>query len=88
MITNPKFSGTFNRVMITLDGDAVSLDRALAMKILPVIAFLRNDGWSLGATLETEGVAYKAWADKWTHFFVGGDSHWRPISEYQEWKNG
>lgn len=36
--------------------------------IKPVIIFVRNDGWSLGAPEEYEVEAHAMWSDSWTHF--------------------
>lgn len=47
------------RIVINKEGEAVTMKRAREMGILPLIVFIRNDGWMLGAPLEFEKVAYE-----------------------------
>lgn len=74
--------GGFSRVVVNHDGEGWSPARAFAIGIAPDIGFRRKDGWCLGAPWNLEHVAYRMWADEWTHFAKHGDTHWRPISEY------
>ncbi len=47
----------------------------------PTVAFLRDDGWILGAPYGLEIAAYKMWPDQWTHF-TRDFKKWVPIAEF------
>lgn len=72
------FSG-FNRVVISYEGDAVSMKRAFEMGIEPDVGYMRNDGWSLGAPKELEDVAFRMWADQWTHVIRKPETEWTKL---------
>lgn len=70
----------FNRVVINYEGEAWPATRAKqALGISPEVGFMRNDGWALGAPKELEDVAYRLWADEWTHKISKGETEWTPI---------
>lgn len=46
------------------------------------IVFVRRDGWSLGAPLHLERVAYELWADHWVSFCRRPDLEMRSICDY------
>ena len=48
----------------------------------PVIIFIRNDGWSLGASKDLVHAAERIWRDKWAVVLVPGDDE--PV-RYQDW---
>ena len=48
----------------------------------PVVIFIRNDGWSLGASKELVHAAERIWRDKWAAVIVQGKKE--PIG-YQKW---
>lgn len=50
----------------------------------PVIAFVRHDGWSLGASAGCEAIAFDSWRGTWAHFARQSEG-WRlrPIEEYK-----
>lgn len=76
------FAG-FNRIVINEEGEALAPNRAINdLCISPHIAFMRNDGWVLGAPIELEAVAYRMWADQWTHFCTFGETEFQPICLY------
>lgn len=76
-----KFDG-LSRVLLN-EHEAVSPRRALEMGSSdPVIAFMRGDGWSLGAPYGLEYDAYKLWRDEWTHF-TEDFKNWKPIKQYR-----
>jgi hypothetical protein len=78
MSDNPKFEG-FSRVVINFDGEAVSHSKAEEMGVEPDVGFLRDDGWALGAPKELEDVAYRMWADKWTHIIRKPQTEWMKL---------
>ena len=54
------------RVVIDEFGTTVDSDRARTeFGIVPVVIFLRNDDWSLGAPKHLEAVAKKMWKKDW-----------------------
>ena len=78
-----------NRVVVDRDGMAVNASRAKhEFCAYPDIVFVRDDGWTLGAPLALERVAYRLWRDYWTHFARRGDELMSKISEYQETQGG
>ena len=71
------------RVIYNDYADATTPERAKQLYgVEPDIIFLRNDGWSLGASKNLENVAYNVWAGSWQYYARKGDTHFRPISEY------
>lgn len=48
----------------------------------PVVIFIRDDGWSLGASKELVHAAERIWRDKWAVVIIQGKK--KPI-RYQEW---
>jgi len=72
------------RVIVDDGGYGVPPERAKQQyDIESAIYFKRSDGWSLGAPLQFEDIAYRLWANEWTHFATSWDETWRPISEYK-----
>lgn len=54
------------RVVINAEGETKPPDRACKEDgVLPLLVFIRNDGWTLGASYEHLEVARKMWADEW-----------------------
>lgn len=71
-----------NRVIYNEEGDATTPKIAFEeFGIRPSVAFLRNDGWSLGAPRPLELVAFSLWKGDWTHFSKDGEV-WQPINLY------
>lgn len=55
-----------DRVVINATGEAVSPARAACdHDCLPLVIFIRKDGWSLGAPLRFAAVAEALWMDAW-----------------------
>jgi len=48
----------------------------------PVVIFIRDDGWSLGASKDLVHAAERIWRDKWAAVMVPGDDE--PV-KYQDW---
>lgn len=72
------------RVVINKNGNAVSAGRAKALAgIKAEITFVRNDGWTLGATRAMSKVAHDMWPEAWVGFIVNGEGGMRPMSEYE-----
>lgn len=72
------------RVIVNANGHAVSSVRAQQQYKVPVeIVFLRNDGWSLGAPLEFETIAYNMWKDQWVAYVRKPDQTFEPMSLYE-----
>lgn len=63
MTYDPKQPPT--RVVINKEGEAVPAWMAEREGIKPVIVFVRNDGWTLGAPEEFIEVARKMWDGEW-----------------------
>lgn len=78
-MNSPKPFKGFNRVVISYEGDAVSMERAIKMGFSPDVGFMRKDGWSLGAPSELEDVAFRLWADEWTHQIRKPDTKWTKL---------
>lgn len=72
------------RVVVNLEGDALSMDLANRSGIVPDILFFRDDGWILGAPAVFERVAWNLWKNDWTHFMRNPVLKWVDISEYLE----
>lgn len=71
------------RVMVDVNMSAVAPLRAKDQYgIVPDVAFLRSDGWTLGAPNRLEAVAYSVWRDRWTHFARKPRWNWVPIENY------
>ena len=68
-----------DRIVVSADGQAVHFYRSPHWEI----AFIRNDGWTLGATKEFEHVAYRMWHTDWLAFMRPGEREATPISEYR-----
>ena len=72
---------SLDRVVYNAEGDATTPRQAAAeYGVHPEIAFLRNDGWTLGAPKKLELVAFTLWKGDWTHFMR--DDTWIPIDQY------
>jgi len=54
-----------NRVLVSSEGDAVTLARALAMGVRPDYVFERNDNWTLAAPFHLAKEAEALWAGQW-----------------------
>ena len=71
-----------SRVVYNADGDATTPKRAYEeYGVKSAVAFLRGDGWSLGAPHSLELVAFSLWKGDWTHFSKDGET-WIPIEKY------
>jgi hypothetical protein len=53
------------RVVINTEGEAVPPERAEETGIIWDVIYIRNDGWSLGASKELSTVAYNLWPKEW-----------------------
>ncbi len=53
------------RVLLNVEGEAVSADRALERGVGWDIILIRNDGWSLGASCALAPVADSLWSADW-----------------------
>lgn len=70
-------------IIINARGDAVAPFRT---NILPKLIFIRDDGWTLGASLKLRDVAFELFASQWIAFIDLRKSDprlFRPISEYK-----
>lgn len=76
-----KFEGCC-RVLINEEGEALSQRRAMESGVLPDIAFLRKDGWVLGAPAHLESAAYGLWPDEWVGFCTVSEAEYKPMSLY------
>lgn len=65
-----------DRVLINTDGDA----RPAKEGEYHYIVFIRDDGWSLGASKALAEIAYSMWRDNWIKFAKDGFIY--PISSY------
>ena len=73
-----------HRVVVDAEGHAVLPWRAADYHgVSPDVAFVRDDGWTLGAPAKFEGVAYGLWKEEWVSFARRGDDRIRPIREYE-----
>lgn len=73
------------RVVTDADGSATTPERALRdCKTSYDIVFIRDDGWSLGASFDLERIAYHLWPLEWTHFAFKEDDEPKPISLYRD----
>lgn len=73
------FNG-FDRVVINYESEAWTPTRAEEiLDITPDVGFMRNDGWCLGAPKEFEDVAYRLWADQWTHMIKKPETEWSEL---------
>lgn len=73
------------RVVINDQGEAVPPARAREMgRPPPDVIFIRNDGWSLGATTSLWEVAKSLWADSWDAIMLRFHHGWqiRPWKSY------
>lgn len=73
------------RVVINVHGEAVPPGRT---SISPDIIYIRNDGWTLGAPREFDGIARKMWADMWVAVMskgkYGGVWKWKRLNKKGE----
>jgi hypothetical protein len=73
-----------DRVVIDEHGEAKSAMRAQEEhSISPDIAFIRNDGWTLGAPKSFNDVAFKMWSGEWMFYAEAPNWNLKPISEYK-----
>ena len=71
------------RVVVDESGRAVSPKRALKdFNVDWRVAFIREDGWSLGAPRRLESVAYDSWSDHWLYFMRRFHPTARRIADY------
>ena len=70
-----------HRVVVSVEGEACPEAGARDLGFVPVVVFIRSDGWTLGAPARFVDVAYGMWADEWVSFQVGEQIH--PISEWR-----
>lgn len=72
-----------DRVIINQEGEAVDSRRAREEHGLrPAIVFIRNDGWSLGASSDLEQVAFQQWPREWIGFMRRPAETAKPMTEY------
>ena len=72
-----------DRVVVNRHGDAVSYAKAIDRYEHAIdVAFLRNDGWSLGAPKHLEEVAYELWFGKWIAYARAPTRFWIDIEAY------
>jgi hypothetical protein len=73
-----------DRVMIDPQ-EAVTPKRArVDYGITPVIVFIRQDGWSLGAPQHLEHAAYRLWKDEWVYYLRYPEILLHSMEEYIE----
>lgn len=65
------------RVMVGPEDYAVTSDEASARGVKPVVVFVREDGWTLGAPADLVRRARALWADQWV-----AEAKWEPCSAY------
>lgn len=53
------------RVLINVEGEAVTPERAILQGVSWDVIFIRNDGWSLGASNEFAQAANDLWPEEW-----------------------
>lgn len=71
------------RVMITQEGEATSPIRAaLSHQIYATVAFVRSDGWILGAPPQYEHLAYQLWEHSWVGWARSPSYEFFPMAEY------
>lgn len=63
-----------SRVIINEDGEAVPMKRARELGATIDIIYIRNDGWSFGASNALKDVAYKMWEGSWVAYWKKGES--------------
>ena len=71
-----------DRVIVDSEGQAVRTPLAYDRGITPVIFFIRDDGWTLGAPIRFASIAESTWSDKW----VGVYTKDRGVITYEEFK--
>jgi hypothetical protein len=54
-----------NRVLVSFDGTAVPMKRALELNVVTDYIFVRKDGWSLGCPGHLERQAHNLWRGDW-----------------------
>lgn len=74
----------FDRIVINYEGEAWSPRRAKEIGVLPDVGFLRDDGWALGAPKYLEDVAFRLWANEWTHRIDKPEICWKPLKKVGE----
>ena len=85
MNTLPILDGGFRPSRVVVDNEGTGVPASTAYSefgVVPHVIFMRNDGWSLGAPIEFEAVAYEMWDDAWTHFAYLDTGKWLPIDQY------
>jgi len=61
-----------DRILISLEGDAVPPERAVEHGIPWDVIFIRNDGWSLGASNGLAMAAEALWPEEWVAVIKDG----------------
>ena len=61
-----------DRILVSLEGDAVPPERAVERGIPWDVIFIRDDGWSLGASNNLVLAAEALWSDKWVAVIKDG----------------
>jgi hypothetical protein len=74
-----------DRIVQSAEGDAVSPSRSA---VKADIAFVRADGWTLGAPLDLEAVAYGMWANEWIAWVDLADWRVLSIESYRKERDG
>ena len=75
-----------NRVLIN-DAEALSPKRARELGHTADIIFIRDDGWSLGASCNLENAAYDHWPETWVGFVRKPNTFASTIDEYRKKQN-
>lgn len=71
-----------NRLMVSAE-EAHPYTRARSQgHPVPAVVFVRDDGWTLGASTELSGAAFATWPDKWVGFVMTPGFTYHPIAEY------
>lgn len=71
------------RVVIDKEGAAVTPFLAESRHgVSPDIMFIRDDGWTLGAPLTLESVAFGLWSDKWIGYTYLPKRNFKPIESH------
>jgi len=68
-----------DRVVVDVEGTAMSCKRAAERGIFADAIFIREDGWSLGTPAEFAEVAYSLWPREWVWFTTPVRLEWDMI---------
>lgn len=69
-----------DRVVINVDGEARPSRIAREQYgVCPDVIFIRNDGWTLGASSHLEATAKRLWRDQWVGIIRRPETKARPL---------